>query len=175
MQCFAHERYWREDFVKICGVLRRSTVNPIVGALSSAGLGPGDILPTIYELIPYSFVVDYFTNLGDVISAWSHQAIRPDWAQRTVGFEKGVSRELQDNTSQYIRSTSKVYLGNSFVPGKFKRTEGTISRSSGLPSDALPELHFELPNAHQIVNLAFLFDGFRRISTGFGKIFGSRD
>jgi hypothetical protein len=31
-----------------------------------------DFLPTIWELIPYSFLVDYFTNIGQIIEAYSY-------------------------------------------------------------------------------------------------------
>jgi hypothetical protein len=34
---------------------------------SHFGLRPADILPAIWELAPYSWVVDYFTNVGDVL------------------------------------------------------------------------------------------------------------
>jgi hypothetical protein len=30
---------------------------------------PRDFVPTVYELIPYTFVIDYFTNLGDIVKA----------------------------------------------------------------------------------------------------------
>lgn len=30
-----------------------------------------DFVPTLYELMPWSFLIDYFSNLGDVISSWS--------------------------------------------------------------------------------------------------------
>lgn len=37
-----------------------------------SGLGLRDFIPTIWELIPYSFLVDYFTNIGTIISAYSY-------------------------------------------------------------------------------------------------------
>jgi hypothetical protein len=43
-----------------------------------------DFIPTVWELIPYSFLVDYFTNIGDVLSAWSHQDFGQRWACKTV-------------------------------------------------------------------------------------------
>lgn len=34
----------------------------------SFGLGLGDLIPTAWELVPFSWVVDYFTTTGDVLS-----------------------------------------------------------------------------------------------------------
>jgi hypothetical protein len=42
-----------------------------------------DILPTAWELIPYSFAVDYFTNIGDIVSAWSFGSKDLRWVSRT--------------------------------------------------------------------------------------------
>jgi len=38
---------------------------------SRLGLDWSNVLPAVWEAIPYSFLVDYFTNAGDVISAYS--------------------------------------------------------------------------------------------------------
>lgn len=37
--------------------------------LKLSGFTPENFVPTIYELIPFSWLVDYFTNLGDIISS----------------------------------------------------------------------------------------------------------
>lgn len=46
------------------------------------GVTPSEILPTAWELIPYSFVIDYFSNIGDVISAWSFGSSHIAWTDR---------------------------------------------------------------------------------------------
>lgn len=38
---------------------------------SRLGLDWSNVLPAVWEAIPYSFLVDYFTNAGDIISAYS--------------------------------------------------------------------------------------------------------
>jgi hypothetical protein len=40
-------------------------------AAKALGLSWHNVVPSMWELIPYSFVVDYFTNTGDVLSALS--------------------------------------------------------------------------------------------------------
>lgn len=43
-----------------------------------------DIIPTAWELIPWSFLVDYFTNVGDVLDAYKLRFVHFAWLNRTV-------------------------------------------------------------------------------------------
>lgn len=52
-------------------------------SFTELGLLPEKFLPTAWEIIPYSFVVDYFTNVGKVISAFSVPSSRIAWLYRT--------------------------------------------------------------------------------------------
>lgn len=48
------------------------------------GTGINDIVPTAWELVPWSFFVDYFINVGDVLDAWSMRFVNFSWVNKTV-------------------------------------------------------------------------------------------
>jgi len=53
------------------GVLFENTTLNGTSLQRAFGLRIDDILPTAWELVPYSFVVDWFCNIGQVVRAWS--------------------------------------------------------------------------------------------------------
>lgn len=53
-------RYWAKLYLD---------TSPVAGLPSQVGLTPDNLLPALYELTPWSFLLDYVTNLGEVVSA----------------------------------------------------------------------------------------------------------
>lgn len=47
------------------------------------GFNPSEFIPTLYELTPWSFLVDYFTNLGDIISAGCTDTSSVSWLSKS--------------------------------------------------------------------------------------------
>lgn len=88
------------------------------------GLNPREILPTVWELIPYSFAVDYFTNIGDIISSWSFGTAHIAWTDRTL-------------FRQVVRSNESTY------------DTWHLSSSPGVGDDKLPSnVYFRAPKVN---------------------------
>lgn len=54
------------------------------GTFQRFGIAASEFLPTVWELIPYSFLVDYFTNIGDVIAAATYPMSNFAWHGLTL-------------------------------------------------------------------------------------------
>ncbi|DAD50426.1 TPA_asm: maturation protein [ssRNA phage Gerhypos.2_22] len=65
------------------GAVKVQVNSPLQLGENVLGFAPSDFFPTIWELIPYSFLVDYFTNIGQVIEAWSFPMGNIAWHFRT--------------------------------------------------------------------------------------------
>ena len=115
----------------------------------------GQFLPTIWELIPYSFIVDYFTNLGDVIQALSTRIRGCRWmneSYQSVSRTKVIIPGFTGNEGY----TQHIFSGDSAIG-----TATHISRQRVLdPTDILDgvQLQFKCPDwfSTQWVNLAAL-------------------
>lgn len=60
------------------GEVKCTTPNPFVSDRRLFGVTLADIALTGWELVPYSFVIDYFTNIGDILESWVLKD--SDWA-----------------------------------------------------------------------------------------------
>jgi len=49
-----------------------------------------EALPVVWELIPYSFLVDYFSNIGQIIDSYSTQLGGVMWINGTVRVEREI-------------------------------------------------------------------------------------
>lgn len=63
-----------------------STISPSrsIDMMSTVGLHPRNFVPTLWEVIPWSFLIDYFTNVGDVLTAWTLGNTRLTYGVQTV-------------------------------------------------------------------------------------------
>jgi len=105
-----------------------------------------NFVPTLYELIPYSFLVDYFTNLGRVIQCYMVPSAAISWFNRT-------SRcQVRGTTSaKYFSPTcggggSPTYLLSSYsLPSPAISTNSSFVRSGGY-GGSLPQPELQLEN-----------------------------
>lgn len=121
----------------------------------SIGLTLRDFIPTVYELIPYSFLVDYFSNLGEIIESWSF--CQGDIAWHTDSFRQ----EGLCIVNCIPLAPPKIIFGNvevksySMAPAQSFYRRRSFSRGSS--PLGLPSLGFRLPGTStKFLNLAAL-------------------
>jgi hypothetical protein len=124
----------------------------------SLGLTPDEFFPTLWELIPYSFVVDYFTNIGDIISAASFTKTGIRW------MAKGTRTSLVNHYKVIkAESTFVTHLGGSYPlyecstrPSHATWANETVERAA-FTGSLIPQLEFTIPGfANQWINMAGL-------------------
>lgn len=150
--------YHREDVTsvvctgKIVGAVKVKSVGPVPPLLEGLGLQMRDFVPSIYELIPYSFLVDYFSNVGDIINALS-------FCQSDLAWHSRSSRTLCHSLMTWTPQRPSTLFGYpvsgySFLPCKARWSVKHFVRDGG--PLGLPSLVLKLPSVGQGVNIAAL-------------------
>jgi hypothetical protein len=110
--------------------------------LEEVGFNPGSFLPTLWELLPWSFFIDYFTNVGDVIGAFSYLQSEYSFTSRTYRRENRIDKTDRYDMSFYP-TTPLVYFIFNGEPGDTTATAKRVSRGTFTPG--IPTLDFRLP------------------------------
>ncbi|DAD50042.1 maturation protein [ssRNA phage Zoerhiza.4_15] len=142
------EVVWLENTASIRygGAARAENSPP--GFPEQLGLSWSNVLPTVWELIPYSFLVDYFSNVGKVVDGISTGRIFLAWGYRTL---RCVSKGMVDTFINTERVTANYASSNwsGYATGKGESaTYKSIQRSSINSVDVgLSDLTFKLPGS----------------------------
>lgn len=125
-----------------------------------SGFTFADFLPTAWELLPWSFLIDYFTNVGDVIEAFSNCASEVAWAG-----EVHIQKSEEDFFSILDQAKTAAQHGALFVSCSDVRVHAhsvrkTVARTAG-PVDLTTYLRFDLPGGLQWLNIGALLAGGR--------------
>lgn len=134
--------------------LIRAREDPAGSRLLDFGLGFREFLPTMWEVIPWSFAVDYFTNISDIVNAISYASVEVRWLAKTVR----QSRSRTFHTTFHPNGTSTIgWIERQNVPSHIVHTAHRVDRSL-LPGNyvPVPGLTFQLPSARQVLNLTAL-------------------
>jgi hypothetical protein len=126
-----------------------------------AGFTFADFLPTAWEALPWSFLVDYFSNVGDVIEAFSNNIGEIAWAAE-VHIQKSTEDlyTIPDSGATAARYGA-LFDGFHAAQMHAHSTRKTVTRSPGVQTDLSQYLRFNLPGGIQWLNIGALALGAR--------------
>lgn len=108
--------------------------------------GVDQIANTLWELAPFSFIVDWFVNVGDTIAANSpHAGVnqRASWATvKTTIVQKAIASGHTNNFGTYTPTT--VVISSSASGGTFQREELVLHRIKNPRISTFPSVDLHL-------------------------------
>jgi len=127
-----------------------------------SGFNLENFVPSVYNLIPFSFVADYVSNLGDIVSAASTCQIN------VIGYVQSTREVITRNESLSFDLASSAKNVGGFghsqqgsIAGSVEYKRVNFSRATGgAGSVPIPTFHWDTPSAGQFTNLAALIAGF---------------
>lgn len=146
-------------FVRYMGAVGTRSIDWIDSpVLQEMGIQLRDFIPTIYNLIPYSFVVDWFTNLGDIIDAYSlHNSVSLRWGCRT---RRAGRTDIYTNSASLAtyNQSSEYAVERTSIPCTARQEGIRVERT---PFDVMPIPSFEfsipgLSSSQTYINMAAL-------------------
>jgi len=122
----------------------RISVPGNVPTLQKVGLNPLSFVPTVWELVPWSFLIDYFTNVGDIVTSVSNLGVSLSWKNKTIIRESVADYHLTADASLWKNDT--FHQSFTFSAPSAILTRKTVNRASYTGS-FIPGLVLELPGS----------------------------
>lgn len=134
--------------VTFYGAVKVQTDEPTGAAVEEMGVRARDFLPAVWEAIPYSFLIDYFSNVGDIIETVSFPKTDLAWVARTFRNHSIRSTErvavVEPSSPAFPASQSnKVF---EFSPPRVEWDRKYVNRTAYSDS-IIPSHRFEIPGS----------------------------
>lgn len=113
------------------------------------GFTPSEFIPTAWELLPWSFLIDYFTNVGDLLTSLVTSTADLRWLNMTDRRTAVNTRTVRPNiplTRSLIPPAA--YVGQSSRPSWSEITRSRVIRSVGVGLSP-PPIITEWPSAER--------------------------
>jgi hypothetical protein len=119
------------------------------------GLHPRDFVPTIWELIPFSWAIDYFSNIGEVLTCWSYGTSGLVWYSRTDKVTRSCTTTASLNEEQNVKTyvSNPRWLSGHGSPSSSTHSRFTLNRGSVVYSPTV-SWNIEFPGWRKAINLA---------------------
>lgn len=149
------------DIVRFRGVVKATAATTARDRFARFGFTPSEFIPTAWELLPWSFLVDYFANIGEILEAIVTDTSKVIWVSKSQVrivdlFRSGYITNAQEKVGS---SNTQSYSSS---PGFLHYRRRYVQRWAN-PGLTLPELNFRLPRFwKQHLNIVSLLDLVRR-------------
>jgi len=119
--------------------------NGTTEVLERFGFVTKQFIPTLWEITPWSFLVDYFTNIGDILDAamtdQSDVIFVNKTVRRTTETVRSVTLDMKRLTDTYGGSLQVIASGSA---GTWNGTKTTVTRGTS-PLVSIPSFRVEVP------------------------------
>lgn len=127
------------------------------------GFNPEQFLPTAWELLPWSFLADYFASIGDYLDASFANTATLRWTCKTIR-RKLITEKLispnRDATLSTIPAAGRArYVSYGSCYCKYTRVE-VIRRSGANPVPSIVFASFQDQSSRHLANISALFGSF---------------
>lgn len=154
--CEYHVKYYGKVAIK----------HPTKITAQRVGLSLDHFVPTAWELVPWSFLVDYFTNIGEILEAASTCLSDLKWTTKsTLEIERAVWTDISTSSTKVLQGGVFVdALRHRFVTPGVSVTERRRITRSPYAGSLIPGLEFQIPGfGTKWINLAALGATHRRL------------
>jgi hypothetical protein len=126
-----------------------------------AGVSWSNVLPTAWELVPYSFLIDYFANIGKMIEGISTGIVKLAWGACNTKLECETRFMTEVDTAHMKNALGSNYTWHASVDGSGKvghRKALGRTRITEISFGGISDFQFKVPAAHSTkwLNIAAL-------------------
>jgi hypothetical protein len=143
------------------GTPYQAGVAPLERIISLSGFDLGSFIPTMWELVPYSWLVDYFVNIGDVMYALSADTSLVSGLWKTVRTETTREYFVTPNFAKSLQNLHADPLNTNGIctgqAGHYTIKYRTVTRSLSEVPYLMPRLKGIDLGWRQFANIGALF------------------
>ncbi len=124
--------------------------------LQLLGVKAENLIPAVWEAVPWSWLVDYFTNVGNILQAAATSTAAVAWVSKTNTVKltyKYVSSLDYVTTKARVASLSRQITGSTAGTSEVEIVRTVLTRANA--TLGIPPLSFEIPSQiGQLANMA---------------------